>query len=215
MCTPKGLMRFLTMLAPLWPEPPLSLIAVLGIVLSLPAAARAQYTFGDWAADEGYSPGASMPERVLASSASITSLAGIVDYDWNATPARRLFLSNNQISRIESGDFSGLTNLKELWLTDNQVSSIESGGFSGLTNLQGLYLLRNQISSIEAGDFSGLTNLLWLRLRNNQISSIESGDFSGLTNLSWLDLEANQISSIESGDFSGLTNLNLLGLDDN
>jgi len=80
------------MLSPLRPESPLSLIAVLGIVLSLPSAARAQYTFGDWAADEGYSPGASMPEHVWATGDSITSLAGIGDYDWNTTPTRRLYL---------------------------------------------------------------------------------------------------------------------------
>ena len=36
----------------------------------------------------------------------------------------------SQISSIESGDFSGLTNLMRLFLGDNQISNIESGSFS-------------------------------------------------------------------------------------
>ena len=46
-----------------------------------------------------------------------------------------LNLDNNQLSSIESGTFSGLTNLTKLDLYSNQLSSIESGTFSGLTNL--------------------------------------------------------------------------------
>ena len=78
-----------------------------------------------------------------------------------------LDLHGNQLSSIESGAFSGLTNLTELYLDDNQISSIESGAFSGLTNLEVLDLEHNQISSIESGAFSGLTNLRELNLSDN------------------------------------------------
>ena len=148
MCTRKSLTRFLTTFAtaPLL----LSLMAVLGIVLSLPADARA-VTFADWAAANGYSSGAVMPQDVRADNATpaITSLAGIGDYNWTATPTTRLYLRDNQISSIESGDFTGLTNLSRLYLQDNQISSIESGDFNGLMNLTYLGLHNNQISSIE------------------------------------------------------------------
>jgi hypothetical protein len=71
----------------------MSLTAVLGLVLSLPVAARAQvYTFGDWAADQGYAPGAVMGRRVYAYSDGITSLVGIGDYDWATTPTEDLLL---------------------------------------------------------------------------------------------------------------------------
>ena len=161
-----------------------------------------EYTFGDWASDQGYSSGATMPETVTASGTSITDLAGIGDYDWTTTPTTALALINNQISSIESGAFSGMANLDMLLLNDNQITSIESGAFSGLS-VTTLYLSGNQITSIESGDFSGLS-VMFLHLGNNQISSIESGAFSGLSVID-LSLSGNQITSIESGAFSGLS----------
>ena len=195
MHTPKSLMRFLTTFAtaPLL----LSLMAVLGIALSLPTDARAEtgYTFADWAAHQGYNAGAVMPNMMDAYDAipAITSLAGIGGYDWTTTPTDMLNLTNNEISSIEVGTFSGMTNLGLLSLSQNQISSIEPGTFNGLANLTGLDMFGNQISSIESGTFSGITK----------------------TNLYHLDLHANQISSIESGAFSGMTNLGLLLLGDN
>ena len=108
----------------------IALSAVVVTVLMWPTAASG-YTFGDWASDNGYSPGAVMPETVVAWVPSIDSLDGIGDFDWITTPTTNLNLNGNQVSSIESGDFSGLTNLEELYLSGNQISSIESGGFSG------------------------------------------------------------------------------------
>ena len=195
MSTRKSLTRFLATFAaaPLL----LSMIALPGILLSLPANARAEsgYTFADWAADHGYSAGAVMPNMLAAdgTTRAITSLAGIGGYDWTTTPTDMLNLMANEISSIKVGTFSGMTNLGLLSLSQNQISSIEPGAFNGLANLTGLDMFANQISSIESGTFSGMTK----------------------TNLYHLDLHANQISSIESGAFSGMTNLGLLLLGDN
>ena len=76
-----------------------------------------------------------------------------------------------------------LTRAGELWLAGNQITSIESGDFTGLGNLTDLYLSGNQITSIESGDFTGLGSLTTLCLDDNQITSIESGDFTGLGSL--------------------------------
>ena len=187
----------------------LATLAVVVVSALMSPTAASGYTFGDWASDNGYSPGDVMPERggrqrFLA----IDSLDGIGEFDWTTTPTTELYLDDNQISSIESGDFSGLTNLTRLDLDSNQISSIESGDFSGLTNLTALNLCRqpaieHRIGRLQRTDESDDT----LDLYDNQISSIESGAFSGLTNLTTLYLDSNQISSIESGDFSGLTNL--------
>jgi hypothetical protein len=198
----------------------LATLALLAALLS-PTTASGQYTFGDWASDQGYSPGDIMPNSVHAgwdwqgSLPQITSIEGVGEFDWTTTPTQALYLQFNQISSIDSDDFSGLTSLGGLELGANQISSIESGTFGELTNLDYLSLSGNQLSNIEPGDFSGLTNLWELWLADNQLSSIESGAFSGLTNLSWLWLSSNQLSSIESGMFSGLPNLECLSLDDN
>jgi hypothetical protein len=190
-------------------------MVVVSVVLAVAASGwfLRGYSFGDWARDNGYSPGDAMPNVVSACLRSIKSLDGIDDFDWTATWS--LDLRSNQISRIESGAFSGLTNLTELVLNGNRLSSIELGAFSGLANLTTLALNHNQLSNIEAGVFNKLTNLEQLYLDDNQISSIEPGDFDGLPYLKVLGLNHNQISSIEPGDFSGLANLRRLDLNSN
>lgn len=181
-------------------------VTLLLLVLS-PTSAWGQYSFGDWARDQGYSPGDAMPDLVDASSSDIDSLAGIGDFDWNATPTSQLRLDENQISSIKAVDFSGLPNLTELSMGGNGISSIDAADFSALSNLTRLRLHHSQLSSIDDGDFSELTNLTWLGLIRCQISSIDAGDFRGLGNLTTLDLRNNQISSIETGAFSELPNL--------
>ncbi|MDP6546234.1 MAG: leucine-rich repeat protein [Phycisphaerae bacterium] len=237
MCRAKSLMRFL-------PSPsntPLLLIAILGVVLSVPTGARAaeDYTFGDWAVGAGYSSGAAMPASVRAdfTDPKITGLDGIDNYTWTATTTlsmqgglvssidsgtfsamenlENLWLHYNNISSVESGDFAGLTKLTYLELYANQVSSIGSGAFSELSSLSHLYLGDNKISSIESSHFTGLANLNELHLYTNQISSINSGTFSTMTSLTGLFLYDNEISSIESGDFSGLSNLSYMELQNN
>ena len=214
--TPKCLTRSVWTFATPSLTIPLWLIAVLGIAVILPANARAQeYTFGQWAADEGYSTGRTMESSVTATSAGITRLTGIDSFDWTTTPTTRLGLIGNAITTIESGDFTALTHLTSLWLNNNQIVSVESGDFDGLANLTALYLVGNQISGVESGDFNGLTSLTSLGLSNNHIASIEPGDFTGLTSLTNLTLDDNRIASIESGDFTDLPNLRYLYLKNN
>jgi len=123
-----------------------------------------------------------------------------------------LYLYDNQISSIESGDLSGLYNLNSLHLQTNQITSIESGDFMGLSALTTLWLSLNQISSIEPDTFIELSNLTRIGLNNNLITSIESGDFNWLSSLTELSLQENQISSIDPNTFAGLSNLDYLNI---
>ena len=120
----------------------LATLAVVAALMSPTGALGQNYSFGDWARGQGYSPGDVMPEHVEAHFAGIDSLDGISEFDWTTTPTTKLVMESNALSSIESGDFSGLTNLTELYLYDNQLSSIEPGAFSGLTNLTELLLRR-------------------------------------------------------------------------
>jgi hypothetical protein len=90
-------------------------LAVVAALISPTAASG--YSFGDWASDQGYSPGAIMPDEVSNACAfgscanAIDSLDGIGEYDWTTTPTLQPDLSFNRISSIQSGNFDGLTNL--------------------------------------------------------------------------------------------------------
>jgi Leucine-rich repeat (LRR) protein len=183
------------------------MLAVVVALIAPTVASGQDYTFGDWARDQGYSPGEVMPEAVVACwppcSPEIDSLDGIGEFDWTTTPTTELWLLGSQISNIKPGDFNGLTNLEHLILLDSQISNIKSGAFNGLTNLTTLELLDSQISNIKSGAFSGLTNLELLSLYGNQLSSIESGAFSRLVNLTALQLGGN----------TALTELNLVEAD--
>ena len=143
----------------------LATLAVVAALISPTAVSGQDYSFGDWARDQGYSPGDRLYEEVWAGGAGIDSLDGMDQFDWTATWG--LSLNGNQISSIESGDFSGLTNLDTLYLNSNQLSSIDSDDFSGLTNLTSLHLEGNQLSSIASGAFSGITELAFLFLGNS------------------------------------------------
>ena len=64
------------------------------------AASGQDYTFGDWARDEGYEPGDVMPSEVDTQcpydgcSPAIDSLDGIGEFDWTTTPTTRLDTRN-------------------------------------------------------------------------------------------------------------------------
>ena len=64
-------------------------------------------------------------------------------------------VSDLRITRLEQGDFEGLTNLQKLWLNRSPITSIEQSGFEGLTNLQELWLDHNPTTSIEQGALWG------------------------------------------------------------
>jgi hypothetical protein len=76
----------------------LATLVVVAALLS-PPTASGQYTFGDWARDQGYSPGDVMHVWVDAreSSPAIDSLDGIGQFDWTATPTTELILWSNTV----------------------------------------------------------------------------------------------------------------------
>ena len=76
--------------------------------------------------------------------AGIDSLDGIGEFDWTTTPTTMLYLDDNQISSIESGDLQRTDESDGAGSGCNQISSIESGAFSGLTNLTQLWLDDNK-----------------------------------------------------------------------
>ena len=121
-------------------------------------------------------------------------LAGIAELD----------LSDQGITSLRSGDFSGLTTLESLDLEDNAITDIVP--LAELTTLTHLYLTGNSISDISA--LKHATALIRLFLPNNSINDISA--LKGLTTLTHLHLNGNSISDISPlAGLTGLTDLNL------
>jgi Leucine-rich repeat (LRR) protein len=164
--------------------------AVIVAAFLSPSTASA-ITFSEWATNNGYSPGDVMPAELeideYRSPTPITSLSGLGDYNWTATPTTRLFLNHNQISSIETGAFNGLSELTELQIWNNPLTSMD---LSGLSNLDHLRMQWTSITSLGDIDLSGAPHLTNLAVQEGLISSIETGDLSGVPNLKELWLSA-------------------------
>ena len=111
----------------------------------------------------------------------------------------RLDLAYTDITSLKSGDFSGLTTLRELNLANNSISDISA--LENLTSLTALTLASNSISDISA--LENLTALTFLELANNSVSDISA--LENLTALTWINLGGNSIR-----DTSALENLTAL-----
>ena len=120
---------------------------------------------------------------------------------------RSLDLSNQSISVLKTGDFSGLTGLRTLKLGRNQIANISAIG--NLTELRTLELQNNSISNISA--LTKLTKLTALKLNSNRIVDISA--LTNLTELKTLELSGNQVWELSA--LAGLTKLTVLKMSTN
>lgn len=109
---------------------------------------------------------------------------------------QKIFLSNNELIRINDRAFRGLSNLVELDLSDNMLTSIPTETFQDYSSLMRLSLSGNPIRDLKMSAFKYLSYLTTLELSNCQISVIEDESFIGMDNLEWLKLDGNRIKTI-------------------
>lgn len=109
---------------------------------------------------------------------------------------QKIYLSNNQLIRINGRAFHGLTNLVELDLSENLLTAVPSETFHDYTSLMRLSLSGNPIRELKTSAFKYLSYLTTLELSNCQISFIEDEAFVGMDNLEWLKLDGNRIRNI-------------------
>lgn len=109
---------------------------------------------------------------------------------------QKIFLSNNELIRINDRAFRGLSNLVELDLSDNMLTSIPTETFQDYSSLMRLSLSGNPIRDLKTSAFKYLSYLTTLELSNCQISVIEDEAFIGLEQLEWLKLDGNRIANI-------------------
>jgi Leucine-rich repeat (LRR) protein len=130
----------------------------------------------------------------------------------NLSNLKKLFLHENNLSKIFSKTLIGLFNLIELNLSKCEIESIEDNSFVHLNNLEILNLSFNCFHSISKNTFNGLNKLKCLCLDSCGIKSIEDNSFLNLNNLQHLDLSHGFINKLTPSLFNGLINLKILNL---
>ena len=126
-----------------------------------------------------------------------------------------LDLSEDSITSLTNGDFSGLSSLETLILDGNSLSSLPANIFDGLSALTALQLQGNSLTSLPANIFDGLSALNALTLNDNSLSNLRANVFGGLTSLTVLNLNNNSLTGLWSGIFGGLSSLTHLHLNNN
>ena len=83
-----------------------------------------------------------------------------------------LDLSQNRISRIESGTFSGLS-LRQLFLAENPGIILSPGAFQGIVSAEYVFLEKNMIQSLDEETFWPLAGKVQrLLLYENALTTI-------------------------------------------
>jgi Leucine-rich repeat (LRR) protein len=132
------------------------------------------------------------------------------NYFSNLTKLKELFLSNNQISSIQSNSINTLISLVTLDLSDNSIFALDPRLFYNLASLEKLYLQNNVIHAITNQTFIHARRLTDINLGYNLLTLLTPGLFFTLSNLKSLNLEKNPISRIILDCFANLTNLSSL-----
>ena len=107
----------------------------------------------------------------IVAAASVSTCAEVTQAQLSSG-VTSLFLSDQDITALQAGDFAGLTSLTELRLYDNQLSTLPADLFDGLTALTTLYLNGNQLSALPEGLFDGLSALTTLYLYGNTVDPL-------------------------------------------
>ncbi|XP_022690044.1 toll-like receptor Tollo [Varroa jacobsoni] len=131
------------------------------------------------------------------------------------TNLRELYLSYNQIIRVEFSAFFGLVYIKYLDLAHNQLVALPSSLFQSTPRISKLYLRNNSLSALPPGLLARLREITVLDLAHNQLSSLEWLESEAPSSLTHLDLSYNRLTRIHSNAFRSVINIQTLLLQNN
>ncbi|CAN0878502.1 Protein phosphatase 1 regulatory inhibitor subunit PPP1R7 homolog [Linum grandiflorum] len=171
-------------------------------------------------------PDVGLFKKLLVFDVSFNEIVSLVGLS-NASPTlRELYVSKNEVPKIEEIDhlfqlrilelgsnrlrvmenLENLTNLEELWLGRNRIKLVN---LCGLKCIKKISLQSNRLTSMQG--FEGCVSLEELYLSHNGIEKMEG--LSTLVNLRVLDVSSNKLTSVD--DIQNLTKLEDLWLNDN
>ncbi|XP_042456697.1 protein phosphatase 1 regulatory inhibitor subunit PPP1R7 homolog isoform X2 [Zingiber officinale] len=165
-------------------------------------------------------PDVSIFKSLLVFDVSFNQIASLNGLSKISNTLKELYLSNNEIKKMEelehfhllqilelgSNRLRTLTNLQELWLGRNRIRTVD---LCGLNCIRKISLQSNRLTSM-----IGLQECIMLEelyLSHNGIQKMEG--LSTLENLHILDISSNKLTAI--GDIEKLTRLEDLWLNDN
>ena len=138
--------------------------------------------------------------------------AAIIIYPSNT---RILYLSYNNIVKINTYSFQHVNGLQGLYLSGNFLSKLHDGIFWGLQTLTTLDLSWNYLEILKVQYFEGLDELRYLRVQSNKLKTLPVSVFHSLINLEKLIASGNEIILLDVNSFMQLDELKHLKLDNN
>lgn len=169
----------------------------------------------------------SLPTELLCPVPSLVSLnltrnklqdivsLGFADWSPTCTPnLESLDLSDNDLSALPDGSFSGLKRLTTLMLQDNDIRHVGDDALTGLTGLKQLNISSNRLVALPPELFSDTRQLTKLILSNNSLAVLAPGLLDSLEILQVLDLSNNELTSrwVNRDTFARLNRLVILDL---
>ncbi|XP_041665333.1 toll-like receptor 13 [Cheilinus undulatus] len=119
--------------------------------------------------------------------------------------ANSLTLYDNQIKKLQRGDFGNLSQLRLLNLDSNLIAHVDDGSFMYLVALKELYMAHNSLTHLTSNIFRGLSNVTELDLNYNKITFIHDSAFHFLTSLQTVILDSNRLQTVS--DIQPILNL--------
>ena len=123
----------------------------------------------------------------------------------NLNALEKINVTNSQVNFIQTGAFTGLTNLKTLLLSGNSIQLLDNvvSLFKDNVKLEVLDLSRNKLNFLPDEPFRYLPNLKVLNVSFNQLLSARLGPrFQVTTGLRVLDFSGNMIETVTGSDFA-------------
>ena len=111
-----------------------------------------------------------------------------------------LDLRQNALTSFPPGIFVNAS-LQILFLTDNEITEVGRGVWSGVRALRYVDLGGNNLTAVGRHDFDGLADLKTLLLNDNNISSVANGSLADVVSLDFLDVSGNALVALPSGLF--------------
>lgn len=115
-----------------------------------------------------------------------------------------LFLNNNKLKKLKSGNFENYVDLGVLDLSNNPLEVIEDGAFFGVKGLEYLILYNCTLKKLSPGMFSGM-GVKIIDLTGSQVKEMLPETFSLVEKLAVVYLSGNRIERIVNGTFQKST----------